>query len=62
MLLPQQAIPFQCPYEMKQMPIKKSDVTLVFNTIQSKHNQDESPNPLAAAPKLLEHDEVPIYE
>lgn len=45
---------------MKQMPIGKSDVTFVFSTIQSKHNQDYSPNPLAAASKLFEHDEVPI--
>lgn len=60
--LPQQAIPFQFSYETKQMPTGKSDGTFVFNNIRSKHNQDHSLNPLAAASKLFEHDEVPIYQ
>lgn len=61
-LFPQQAIPSMNPCEMKQMPIRMSDVNFLFNTIQSKHNQNESPNPLSASPKLFEHDEVPIYQ
>ena len=59
---PPQAIRFQWPCEVKQMPIRKSDVTFVFNIVQSEHSQDGSPNPLATAPKLFEHDEVHIYQ
>lgn len=59
---PPQVICFQCPCEVKQMPIRKSDITFVFNIVQSKHSQEGSPNPLATAPKLFEHDEVHIYQ
>lgn len=38
------------------MSMGKSDDIFVFNTFQSKHSQDYSPNSLAAASESFEHE------
>lgn len=44
------------------MALWTPDITFDFNAIQSKHNREDALNPLAAASKLFEHNEVPFYQ